>query len=61
MTGYSGYTESAEKIEARKRRILKGYKHPGRALLEEVVLIWIAAEAVALALQISLPLLFGAR
>jgi hypothetical protein len=23
---YAGYIESAEKIEARKRRILKGYK-----------------------------------
>jgi hypothetical protein len=26
MTGYSGYCESAEQIEARKRRILSGYK-----------------------------------
>ena len=28
---YNGYTESAEKIAARKARILKGYKAPKRA------------------------------
>jgi hypothetical protein len=28
---YAGYTESAEKIAARKRRILKGYKPAKRS------------------------------